>query len=201
MAASKPVEAAGGGGGGAGLSRWQLALVLGAPILLGAGALYLWGRRAARRGGGGGKGANERKTPEGRASPGPCGGGGSGQPDGPGHEEMVSARPAAVGADPLPAPRARRPLVPAAVGRGSGRRRGRRSAGFNGRDTSKWRPRPPRTRVREGSHTGAASPWRAAWSRRQVGPVVTGERSSRGSRLRLTACAPPRCRLCFGLGA
>lgn len=94
MAASKPVEAAGGGGGGTGgtgLSRWQLALVLGAPILLGAGALYLWGRRAARRGG---KGASERKTPEGRASPGPCGGGGGGggQPDGPGHEEMVSAR-------------------------------------------------------------------------------------------------------------
>ncbi|XP_040418598.1 mitochondrial import receptor subunit TOM70 [Cygnus olor] len=91
MAASKPVEAAGGGGGGgAGLSRWQLALVLGAPILLGAGALYLWGRRAARRGG---KGASERKTPEGRASPGPgaCGGGGGGggggQPDGPGHQE------------------------------------------------------------------------------------------------------------------
>ncbi|KAM4682417.1 mitochondrial import receptor subunit TOM70 isoform 2-T2 [Amazona ochrocephala] len=82
MAASKPVEAA--GGGGAGLSRWQLALVLGAPILLGAGALYLWGRRAARRGG---KGASERKTPEGRASPGPCGGGGGVQPDGPGHEE------------------------------------------------------------------------------------------------------------------
>ncbi|KAK2540892.1 Tomm70a [Columba guinea] len=81
MAASKPVEAAG-GGGGTGLSRWQLALVLGAPILLGAGALYLWGRRAARRGG---KGASERKTPEGRASPGPCGGGG--QLDGPGHEE------------------------------------------------------------------------------------------------------------------
>lgn len=86
MAASKPVEAAG-GGGGTGLSRWQLALVLGAPILLGAGALYLWGRRAARRGG---KGASERKTPEGRASPGPCGGGG--QLDGPGHEETVSAR-------------------------------------------------------------------------------------------------------------
>uniref|UniRef100_A0A8C3GD70 Mitochondrial import receptor subunit TOM70 n=1 Tax=Cairina moschata TaxID=8855 RepID=A0A8C3GD70_CAIMO len=92
MAASKPVEAAGGGGGGgSGLSRWQLALVLGAPMLLGAGALYLWGRRAARRGG---KGASERKTPEGRASPAPgaCGGGGGGgggggQPDGPGHQE------------------------------------------------------------------------------------------------------------------
>ncbi|NWZ32934.1 TOM70 protein, partial [Asarcornis scutulata] len=88
MAASKPVEAAGGSGGGSGLSRWQLALVLGAPMLLGAGALYLWGRRAARRGG---KGASERKTPEGRASPAPgaCGGGGGGggQPDGPGHQE------------------------------------------------------------------------------------------------------------------
>lgn len=86
MAASKPVEAPGGGGSGTGLSRWQLALVLGAPILLGAGAVYLWGRRAARRGG---KGASERKTPEGRASPGPYSGGA--QPDGPGHEEMVSA--------------------------------------------------------------------------------------------------------------
>ncbi|NWY70977.1 TOM70 protein, partial [Erithacus rubecula] len=84
MAASKPVEAPGAGGGTAGLSRWQLALVLGAPILLGAGAIYLWGRRAARRG----KGANERKTPEGRASPGPGGEGVSGQPDGPGHDEM-----------------------------------------------------------------------------------------------------------------
>lgn len=86
MAASKPVEAPGAGGGTAGLSRWQLALVLGAPILLGAGAIYLWGRRAARRG----KGASERKTPEGRASPGPGGEGVSGQPDGPGHDEMVS---------------------------------------------------------------------------------------------------------------
>ncbi|XP_037764252.1 mitochondrial import receptor subunit TOM70 isoform X2 [Chelonia mydas] len=88
MAASKPVEAAaaagGGGGGGSGLPRWQVALALGAPLLLGAGALYLWGRRRrpAR-----GKGPSERKTPEGRASPGPAAPGGS-QPDGPGHEEM-----------------------------------------------------------------------------------------------------------------
>ncbi|NWX75961.1 TOM70 protein, partial [Alca torda] len=68
---------------------------------------------------------------------------------------------------PLPPPRSRRPLVPAAVGRGGGKRGGRRSAGFNGRDTSKWRSRPPRTRVRGGSHAGTASPWCAAWSRRQ----------------------------------
>uniref|UniRef100_A0A8C4W3U1 Translocase of outer mitochondrial membrane 70 n=1 Tax=Gopherus evgoodei TaxID=1825980 RepID=A0A8C4W3U1_9SAUR len=89
MAASKPVEAAaavggGGGGSGSGLPRWQVALALGAPLLLGAGALYLWARRRrpAR-----GKGPSERKTPEGRASPGPAAPGGT-QPDRPGHEEM-----------------------------------------------------------------------------------------------------------------
>uniref|UniRef100_A0A8C9DBR1 Translocase of outer mitochondrial membrane 70 n=1 Tax=Panthera leo TaxID=9689 RepID=A0A8C9DBR1_PANLE len=111
MAASKPVEAAvvaaaapssgsGVGGGGAtagpgtgGLPRWQLALAVGAPLLLGAGAMYLWSRQRRRReaGGrgdaGGLKRNSERKTPEGRASPAP----GSGHPDGSGaHLEMNS---------------------------------------------------------------------------------------------------------------
>lgn len=112
MAASKPIEAAViaaaapgsgsgvGGGGGAtagpgagGLPRWQLALAVGAPLLLGAGAMYLWSRQRRRReaGGrgeaGGQKRHSERKTPEGRASPAP----GSGHPEGPGaHLEMNS---------------------------------------------------------------------------------------------------------------
>lgn len=111
MAASKPVEAAvvaaavpssgsGVGGGSAttgpgtgGLPRWQLALAVGAPLLLGAGAMYLWSRQRRRRetGGrgdaGGLKRNSERKTPEGRASPAP----GSGHPEGPGaHLEMNS---------------------------------------------------------------------------------------------------------------
>lgn len=114
MAASKPVEAAvvaaaasgsgtGVGGGGAtagpgagGLPRWQLALAVGAPLLLGAGAMYLWSRQRRRReaGGrgdaGGLKRHSERKTPEGRASPAP----GSGHPEDPGaHLEMVSRSP------------------------------------------------------------------------------------------------------------
>ncbi|XP_003419010.1 mitochondrial import receptor subunit TOM70 [Loxodonta africana] len=111
MAASKPVEAAvaaaaapgsgsgvGGGGGTAGpgtggLPRWQLALAVGAPLLLGAGAMYLWSRQRRRRDTGGRGDASglkrnsERKTPEGRASPAP----GSGHPEGPGaHLEMNS---------------------------------------------------------------------------------------------------------------
>ncbi|XP_023577054.1 mitochondrial import receptor subunit TOM70 isoform X2 [Octodon degus] len=111
MAASKPVEAAvvaaaapgsgsgvGGGGGTAGpgtggLPRWQLALAVGAPLLLGAGAVYLWSRQRRRReaGGrgdaGGLKRNSERKTPEGRASPAL----GSGHPEGSGaHLEMNS---------------------------------------------------------------------------------------------------------------
>lgn len=114
MAASKPVEAAvvaaaapgsgsGVGGGGAtagpgtgGLPRWQLALAVGAPLLLGAGAMYLWSRQRRRReaGGGGDAGGlkrnSERKTPEGRASPAL----GSGHPEGPGaHLEMVRSSP------------------------------------------------------------------------------------------------------------
>ncbi|XP_022444352.1 mitochondrial import receptor subunit TOM70 isoform X2 [Delphinapterus leucas] len=111
MAASKPVEAAvvaaaipgsgsGVGGGSAtagpgtgGLPRWQLALAVGAPLLLGAGAMYLWSRQRRRRETGGRGDASglkrnsERKTPEGRASPAP----GSGHPEGPGtHLEMNS---------------------------------------------------------------------------------------------------------------
>lgn len=114
MAASKPVEAAvvaaaapgsgsGVGGGGAtagpgagGLPRWQLALAVGAPLLLGAGAMYLWSRQRRRgeTGNGGDAGGlkrnSERKTPEGRASPAP----GSGHPEGPGgHLEMVRSSP------------------------------------------------------------------------------------------------------------
>lgn len=63
MAASKPVEPQ----SGAGLPRWQLALIVGAPIVLGVGAIYLWNRSKTkeRRG----KGNGERKTPEGSASP------------------------------------------------------------------------------------------------------------------------------------
>ncbi|XP_069060849.1 mitochondrial import receptor subunit TOM70 isoform X2 [Pleurodeles waltl] len=63
MAASKPVESSQGGG----MPRWQLALAIGAPLLLGAGAVYWWSRRRARKGGREG----ERETPEGRASPAP----------------------------------------------------------------------------------------------------------------------------------
>lgn len=110
MAASKPVEAAvvaaaapgsgsgvGGGGGTSGpgtggLPRWQLALAVGAPLLLGAGAMYLWTRQRRRREAGGRGDASglkrnsERKTPEGRASPAL----GSGHPEGSGaHLEMV----------------------------------------------------------------------------------------------------------------
>ncbi|NXE84620.1 TOM70 protein, partial [Cochlearius cochlearius] len=78
MAASKPVEAAGGGGGGGGtgLSRWQLALVLGAPILLGAGAFYL-PRRCGMGGGGRGE-APLRTAGTGLASAAPAGQGVSG---------------------------------------------------------------------------------------------------------------------------
>ncbi|XP_028655675.1 mitochondrial import receptor subunit TOM70 [Erpetoichthys calabaricus] len=63
MAASKPVDPQ----SGSGLPRWQLALMVGAPILLGAGAMYLWNR--SRRKEALSKGNCERKTPEGRASP------------------------------------------------------------------------------------------------------------------------------------
>uniref|UniRef100_A0A8D3BBX1 Mitochondrial import receptor subunit TOM70 n=2 Tax=Scophthalmus maximus TaxID=52904 RepID=A0A8D3BBX1_SCOMX len=61
MAASKPVEPQ----GGTGLPRWQLALLVGTPIVLGVGAVYLWNRSRTKER----KGAGERKTPEGSASP------------------------------------------------------------------------------------------------------------------------------------
>lgn len=61
MAASKLVEME----TGTGLSRWQLALLVGAPIALGVGAIYLWNRSRKKKS----KAAGERKTPEGSASP------------------------------------------------------------------------------------------------------------------------------------
>ncbi|XP_076004736.1 mitochondrial import receptor subunit TOM70 [Genypterus blacodes] len=63
MAASKPVEPP----SGAGLPRWQLALMVGAPIVLGVGAVYLWNRSKTKESRE--KGNGERKTPEGSASP------------------------------------------------------------------------------------------------------------------------------------
>ncbi|XP_006637995.1 mitochondrial import receptor subunit TOM70 [Lepisosteus oculatus] len=63
MAASKPVEPQ----SGSGLPRWQLALLVGAPIVLGVGAVYLWNR--TRRKVNQGKRNGERTTPEGSASP------------------------------------------------------------------------------------------------------------------------------------
>lgn len=61
MAASKLVELE----SGTGLPRWQLALLIGAPIALGVGAIYLWNRSRKKKS----KAAGERKTPEGSASP------------------------------------------------------------------------------------------------------------------------------------
>uniref|UniRef100_A0A8C6MMD7 Translocase of outer mitochondrial membrane 70 homolog A (S. cerevisiae) n=1 Tax=Nothobranchius furzeri TaxID=105023 RepID=A0A8C6MMD7_NOTFU len=61
MAASKPVEPQ----SATGLPRWQLALLVGTPIVLGVGAVYLWNRSRRK----GMKGTGERKTPEGSASP------------------------------------------------------------------------------------------------------------------------------------
>ncbi|XP_034563071.1 mitochondrial import receptor subunit TOM70 [Notolabrus celidotus] len=61
MAASKPVEPQ----SGTGLPRWQLALLVGTPIVLGVGAVYLWNRSRTKER----KGTEERKTPEGSASP------------------------------------------------------------------------------------------------------------------------------------
>uniref|UniRef100_A0A674MT34 Mitochondrial import receptor subunit TOM70 n=1 Tax=Takifugu rubripes TaxID=31033 RepID=A0A674MT34_TAKRU len=61
MAASKLVELE----AGTGLPRWQLALLIGAPIALGVGAIYLWNRSRKKKS----KAAGERKTPEGSASP------------------------------------------------------------------------------------------------------------------------------------
>lgn len=61
MAASKLVEP----DSGTGLPRWQLALLVGTPIVLGVGAVYLWNRSRRKER----KGTGERKTPEGSASP------------------------------------------------------------------------------------------------------------------------------------
>lgn len=60
MAASKPVEPQ----SGTGLPRWQLALLVGAPIVLGVGAVYLWNRSRKEK-----NATGERITPEGRVSP------------------------------------------------------------------------------------------------------------------------------------
>uniref|UniRef100_A0A6I8QP49 Mitochondrial import receptor subunit TOM70 n=1 Tax=Xenopus tropicalis TaxID=8364 RepID=A0A6I8QP49_XENTR len=62
MAASKPVEPQ----GGPGIPHWKLALAIGAPLLVGAGAVYLWRRHKAE------KRDKQRRTPEGRASPVPA---------------------------------------------------------------------------------------------------------------------------------
>ena len=64
MAASKPVEPQ----SAAGLPRWQLALLVGTPIVLGVGAVYLWNRNRSKKDRKG-KGNGERKTPDGSASP------------------------------------------------------------------------------------------------------------------------------------
>ncbi|XP_078416215.1 mitochondrial import receptor subunit TOM70 [Cetorhinus maximus] len=70
MAALKPVESQ--SGSGSGLSRWQLALAIGGPILLGAGAVYLWNKRTVSK-------RSERKAPEGSSSPVPKEDGGRGE--------------------------------------------------------------------------------------------------------------------------
>ncbi|XP_057194087.1 mitochondrial import receptor subunit TOM70 [Triplophysa rosa] len=63
MAASKPIEPQ----SCSGLSRWQLALMVGTPVVFGVGAVYLWRRRRGRDKQA--KTNGERKTPEGSASP------------------------------------------------------------------------------------------------------------------------------------
>ncbi|XP_029564234.1 mitochondrial import receptor subunit TOM70 [Salmo trutta] len=63
MAASKPVEPQ----SGSSLPRWQLALLIGTPIVLGVGAVYLWNRNKTKDSPG--KRNGERTTPEGSASP------------------------------------------------------------------------------------------------------------------------------------
>ncbi|XP_072369588.1 mitochondrial import receptor subunit TOM70 [Scyliorhinus torazame] len=68
MAALKPVESQ----SGSGLSRWQLAVAIGAPLLLGAGAVYLWNKRTVSK-------RSERKAPEGSSSPVPKEEGGRGE--------------------------------------------------------------------------------------------------------------------------
>ncbi|KAG9348919.1 hypothetical protein JZ751_029236 [Albula glossodonta] len=66
MAASKPVEPQ----SGSGLPRWQVALLVGTPIVLGVGAIYLWNRSRTKEKQG--RRDGERKTPEGSASPVPA---------------------------------------------------------------------------------------------------------------------------------
>lgn len=63
MAASKPIEPE----AGSGLPRWQLALLVGTPIVLGVGAAYLWSRSRGRSRGKeqSSERNEERKTPEG----------------------------------------------------------------------------------------------------------------------------------------
>ncbi|KAM9503197.1 mitochondrial import receptor subunit TOM70-like [Salvelinus alpinus] len=63
MAASKPVEPH----SGSGFPRWQLALLVGTPIVLGVGAVYLWKRNKTKNTPG--KSNGERTTPEGSANP------------------------------------------------------------------------------------------------------------------------------------
>ncbi|CAB1323687.1 unnamed protein product [Coregonus sp. 'balchen'] len=63
MAASKPVEPQ----SGSSLPRWQLALLIGTPIVLGVGAVYMWNRSKTKDSPG--KRDGERTTPEGSASP------------------------------------------------------------------------------------------------------------------------------------
>ncbi|XP_078088990.1 mitochondrial import receptor subunit TOM70 [Mustelus asterias] len=70
MAALKPVDSQ--SGSGSGLPRWQLALAIGGPILLGAGAVYLWHKRTVSK-------RSERKAPEGSSSPVPKEEGGRGE--------------------------------------------------------------------------------------------------------------------------
>lgn len=63
MTASKPIEPV----AGSGLPRWQLALLVGTPIVLGVGAAYLWSRSRSRSSGKDqpSERNEERKTPEG----------------------------------------------------------------------------------------------------------------------------------------
>ncbi|KAG8450369.1 hypothetical protein GDO86_002861 [Hymenochirus boettgeri] len=67
MASSKPVEPQ----GSPGIPHWKLALAVGAPLLVGAGALYLWNRHKST------KRDKERRSPEGRDTTSPIHSGGS----------------------------------------------------------------------------------------------------------------------------
>ncbi|KAJ7993573.1 hypothetical protein DPEC_G00273800 [Dallia pectoralis] len=67
MSASKPVEPQ----SGSGLPRWQLALLVGTPLVLGVGGVYLWNHlwNRRKRRDSSGKTNGERTTPEGSSSP------------------------------------------------------------------------------------------------------------------------------------